>query len=159
MAFIKHEFLLKFFFLFLGGVDRGGPHGILVPQPDIELWLSAVKVQSSNHWSDREFPKYKFLNFFSCAGFIAAHRLALVSKGSKTELQTIQLHAGIWGGSYQHNLIGVDGVSGGWLVLSLVLGQTYMYRNVIVASKEHLFTKYLKENNGGKQLKFKIVVL
>ena len=88
MAFNKHEFLFKNFFLFFwwGVVGRGGPHGILVPQPDRTLALSSESVE---FWSAREFPKYKFLNFFSCAGFIDAHRLALVSKGSKTELQTI----------------------------------------------------------------------
>ena len=30
--------------------------GILVPQPGIELGPSAVRVQSSNHWTTREFP-------------------------------------------------------------------------------------------------------
>ena len=31
---------------------------ILVPQPGIELWPSAVRTQSSNHWTTREFPGY-----------------------------------------------------------------------------------------------------
>ena len=35
--------------------------GILVPQPGIEPWPSAVRAQSSNHWTAREFPKGYFL--------------------------------------------------------------------------------------------------
>lgn len=31
-------------------------YGILAPQPRIELGPSAVKMQSPNHWSAREFP-------------------------------------------------------------------------------------------------------
>ena len=32
--------------------------GILVPRPGIEPGPSAVKAQSPNHWTAREFPKY-----------------------------------------------------------------------------------------------------
>ena len=35
--------------------------GILVPQPGIEPGPSAVRAQSSNHWTTREFPKGLFL--------------------------------------------------------------------------------------------------
>lgn len=47
MAFNKHEFLFKNFFLFFwwGVVGRGGPHGILVPQPDRTLALSSESVE------------------------------------------------------------------------------------------------------------------
>ena len=36
--------------------------GILVPQPGTELGPSAVRVQSSNHWTNREFPRCDILN-------------------------------------------------------------------------------------------------
>ena len=37
--------------------------GILVPRPGTELRPSAVKAQSSNHWTTREFPSLYFENF------------------------------------------------------------------------------------------------
>ena len=37
--------------------------GILVPQPGIQPMLPALKVQSLNHWTTREAPKSKVLNF------------------------------------------------------------------------------------------------
>ena len=33
----------------------------LVPLPELKPGPSAVKMQSSNHWTAREFPKFKFL--------------------------------------------------------------------------------------------------
>ena len=39
---------------------------ILLPPPGIEPVPSAVKVQSSNHWTTREFPPIFFFFFFYC---------------------------------------------------------------------------------------------
>ena len=37
--------------------------GILVPQPGIEPTPSAVKVQSPNHWTAKEFPNLQYVNY------------------------------------------------------------------------------------------------
>jgi len=52
-------FLFKFLFRLLT-VCR-----ILVPQLGVEPVLSAVKMQSPNHWAAREFPEQNFLDQFS----------------------------------------------------------------------------------------------
>ena len=61
-VFVRTEvfiFLLKFLFRLLT-VCR-----ILVPQLGVEPVLSAVKMQSPNHWAAREFPEQNFLDQFS----------------------------------------------------------------------------------------------
>ena len=50
-----------FFFFFW---PRHVACGILVPQPGIEPGPSALKVQSPNHWTTREFPNDFFFFFF-----------------------------------------------------------------------------------------------
>ena len=46
--------------------------GILVPPPGTKHRPSAVRVQSPNHWTTREFPKLIFLFSFSlCSGTLA----------------------------------------------------------------------------------------
>ena len=58
---------------------------ILVPPPEIKPGASAVKAQSPNHWTDREFPGLLILMGFSgsfnlaSGGFLAAPPLSLHS--------------------------------------------------------------------------------
>ena len=50
---------------------------ILLPPPGIEPVPSAVKVQSSNHWTTREFPPIFFF-FFTVPVLVAACRIFIV---------------------------------------------------------------------------------
>ena len=52
---------------------------ILLPPPGIEPVPSAVKVQSSNHWTTREFPPiFFFFFFFTVPVLVAACRIFIV---------------------------------------------------------------------------------
>ena len=48
--------VLLSFFLGVWGTANPAAYGILVPRPGIESVPSAVKTQSPNHWTTREFP-------------------------------------------------------------------------------------------------------
>ena len=52
------HFHIHFFFFFFGPCCMAC--GIVAPQPGTEPEPSAVKAQSSNHWTAREFPPYTF---------------------------------------------------------------------------------------------------
>ena len=51
-------------------MPRCAAYGILVPRPGIEPRPPAVEAQSPNHWTTREFPKFKItccLHYISVA--------------------------------------------------------------------------------------------
>ena len=53
-----HIFFIYLIYLYLAS------GGILVPQPGIEPGPSAVRAQSLNHWTTREFPNRCFFGFW-----------------------------------------------------------------------------------------------
>ena len=65
----RHIFLFCFLFVCFCFWPRCVSFGVLVPQPGIEPWPSAVKALSPNHWPAREFPVFKWilaLDFWLC---------------------------------------------------------------------------------------------
>ena len=62
MPTLCRYFILFYFLIWL----HHAACGILVPQPGIEPMPSAVKAQSPNHWTAREFPVSLYFKHFTC---------------------------------------------------------------------------------------------